>query len=59
MKSLLASVVLSLLVILAVIAAGDVHGIEVSVLKAIIATYWITTPIIIIGVCIAVFGDKK
>ena len=59
MKSLLASIIAALLVVIAVIAAGDVHGIEVSVLKAIIATYWITTPIIIIGVCIAIFGEER
>ena len=58
MKSLLASVVLSLLVILAVIAAGDVHGIEVTVYEAIIATYWLTIPLIIVGVCVDLFGDK-
>ena len=58
MKSLLASVILALVIVIAVIAAGDVHGIEVTVTKAIISTYWLTIPIIIVGICIAVFGER-
>ena len=58
MKSLLAAIVLDLLIVLAVIAAGQHHGIEVTVAEAIIATYWITIPTIIVGLCVDLFGDK-
>ena len=59
MKSLLASVVLSLLVILAVIAAGDAYGTEVTVIKALAATYWLTITTILVGICIAIFGEER
>lgn len=59
MKSLLASVVLALLIVLAVIAAGEHHGIEVTVIKALVATYWLTIPLIIVGICVAVFGTER
>ena len=59
MKSLLASIIAALLVILAVIAAGQHHGIEVTVAEAIIATYWLTIPLIIVGICIAIFGEER
>ncbi len=58
MKSLLASVVLSLLIVLAVIAAGDAYGVKVTVIKALVATYWITIPTIIVGLIIDLFGDR-
>ena len=58
MKSLLASVVLSLLIVLAVIAAGNYHGIEVTVAEALVATYWLTIPTIIVGLIIDLFGDR-
>ena len=58
MKSLLASIIAALLIVLAVIAAGQHHGIEVTVAEAIIATYWITIPTIIVGLCVDLFGDK-
>lgn len=58
MKSLLAAVVLALLVVIAVIAAGEYHGINVTVYKAFTATYWITIPTIIVGLCVDLFGDK-
>ena len=58
MKSLLAAIALALLVVIAVIAAGQHHGIEVTVAEAIIATYWITIPTIIVGLCVDLFGDK-
>ena len=59
MKSLLASIVASLLVILAVIAAGEHHGISVTVYKAFISTYWLTLPIVLVGIFVDLFGDKK
>lgn len=58
MKSLLASIIAALIIVLAVIAAGQHHGIEVTVAEAIIATYWITIPTIIVGLCVDLFGDK-
>ena len=58
MKTLLASIIAALLIVLAVIAAGQHHGIEVTVAEAIVATYWITIPTIIVGLCVDLFGDK-
>ena len=58
MKSLLVSIIAALIIVLAVIAAGQHHGIEVTVAEAIIATYWITIPTIIVGLCVDLFGDK-
>lgn len=59
MKSLLASIVASLLIVLAVIAAGDAYGTEVTVIKALVATYWLTIPTILVGICIAIFGEER
>jgi len=59
MKSLLVSIIAALLVILVVLAAGDVHGIDITVSKALVSTYWLTIPMIIVGVCVAVFGTER
>lgn len=59
MKSLLASVVVALVIVIAVIAAGDVHGIDITVYKALVSTYWLTVPLIIVGICIAIFGEER
>ena len=59
MKSLLVSIIAALLTLLAVIAAGDAYGTEVTVIKALAATYWITIPTILVGICIAIFGEER
>ena len=58
MKSLLASIIAALIIVLAVIAAGQHHGIDVTVYRAFVATYWITIPTIIVGLIIDLFGDR-
>lgn len=58
MKSLLASIIVALTIVLAVIAAGNYHGIEVTVTKALVSTYWLTIPTIIVGLIIDLFGDR-
>ena len=58
MKSLLASIIAALIIVLAVIAAGEHHGINVTVYRAFVATYWLTLPMILIGLCVDLFGDK-
>ena len=58
MKSLLVSIIAALVIVLTTIAAGEYHGIEVTVIKALVATYWLTIPIIIVGICVDLFGDK-
>lgn len=58
MKSLLASIIVALLIVLAVIAAGDAYGTEVTVIKALVATYWLTIPTIIVGLITDLFGDR-
>ena len=59
MKSLLASIIVALLIVITIIAAGNYHGIEVTVTKALTSTYWLTIPLIIVGVCVAVFGTER
>ena len=59
MKSLLVSIIAALLVILLVLVAGEVHGIDITVSKALVSTYWLTIPFIIVGICIAVFGTER
>ena len=59
MKSLLVSIIAALLVILLVLVAGEVHGIDITVSKALVSTYWLTIPLIIVGICIAVFGTER
>ena len=58
MKSLLASIIVALVIVIAVIAAGEHHGINVTVYKAFTSTYWLTLPIILVGLCVDLFGDK-
>lgn len=59
MKSLLASVIVALLIVITIIAAGEHHGMNISVTKAIVSTYWITLPMIIVGICVDIFGNKR
>ena len=55
MKSLLVSIIAALLVLV----AGEVHGIDITVSKALVSTYWLTIPLIIVGICVAVFGTER
>ena len=59
MKSLLVSIIAALLVILLLLVAGEVHGIDTTVSKALVSTYWLTIPLIIVGICVAVFGTER
>ena len=59
MKSLLVSIIAALLVILLILVAGEVHGIDTTVSKALVSTYWLTIPLIIVGICVAVFGTER
>ena len=59
MKSLLVSIIIALAIVLITIAAGDHHGINITVSKALISTYWLTIPLIVIGVCTAIFGEER
>lgn len=59
MKSLLVSIIAALLIVLLVLAAGDVHGIDITVSRALVSTYWLTIPLIIVGICVAVFGTER
>ena len=58
MKSLLVAIIAALVIVLTTIAAGEYHNIDITVYEAIIATYWLTIPIIIVGICVDLFGDK-
>ena len=59
MKSLLASIIFALAIVLITIAAGNHHGINITVSKALISTYWLTIPTILVGICIAIFGEER
>lgn len=59
MKSLLVSIIAALVIVIAVIAAGEHHGIDITVYKAFVATYWLTIPLIIVGICVAIFGEER
>ncbi len=58
MKSLLASIVAALAIIVVVITAGDVHGVNITVYEAFVATYWLTIPTIGIGMWIGLFSNE-
>ena len=58
MKSLLVSISFALAIVLITVAAGDHHGINITVSKALISTYWLTIPLIIVGFCVDLFSDK-
>lgn len=59
MKSLLVSIIVALVIIITIIAAGEYHGIEVNVSKAIVSTYWLTIPIVVVGIICAIFGKER
>ena len=59
MKSLLVSIIAALVIVLTTIAAGEYHDIDITVSKALVSTYWLTIPLIVVGVCVAVFGTER